>query len=116
MEYKQLLKSVIILILIANGISYLYDFVSIGKTYSYTYSCDSDKRAGFTIGKGWTCTKDYRSMANCFNQKKQEGEIPEDCHLLRTFEMKFYHVHRWLHYALDPMWHHSYKDLPNQSG
>jgi len=96
---------------IANGITYLMDFIEIGKSYSYRATCDTDKKMGYTIGKGWTCTKNYNSMLECFNKWKIETNQPNDCKLARIFQMKIYHVHRWLHYLLDSRWHHPYINI-----
>ena len=96
---------------IANGLTFMADYIAIGKTYSYRATCDITRRAGFEIGKGWTCTENHRNMCKCFKQWKKDNNHPKSCKLARTFPMKVYHVHRWLQYLFNPTWHHPYLDI-----
>jgi|GEM_PF-4008061 len=103
-RYKVIILS---LFVISNALTYAYDSIKIGKTFTFVTTCDTDKRFAYVIGKGWGCTKSYYRMNVCFEDWKFVTN-QNDCKLLRTFEMNPFHVHRWLAYLLESKWHHSY--------
>ena len=111
---KSYIISFIFILTLINGVFYAIDLFAIGKSYRYVPTCSDERTFSILLGKGWGCNQNHEEMMRCFDAWKDENNYSTECKLARTFPMKFYHVHRWLQYLFDPVWHHPYQILPQK--